>query len=89
MDYESKEKPKLNLRSTKNDPNIALRQIDLYPRLGDVSAKTIFNVVEAMSVNIFIETDFSDNYVESTYSTKRRPKALSKTDWYPFNKSLG
>lgn len=64
----------------RNDPIATLRQIDLYKRLDDLRTKAIFNMLEAISLNILIGTYFMNNYVTSIYPRERRLNALS---WRP------
>lgn len=71
------EKHNLNLYSAKNDPTITFGQIKLNIESGQNCAKTIFSVVESLSANTHIGTNFMDKYVTSIHPTKRRLKPFS------------
>lgn len=43
-----------------NDPILTLGQTELFLRLGDLCVKTIFFVVESLSVNNYMGTDLMD-----------------------------
>lgn len=53
--------------------------MDLYIGLGDLCAKTIFNIVETLSINIVIGTDFVDKIVKSIHLTRSWLKLLPST----------
>lgn len=59
-----------------SDSIITLGQIRPWFRLEDLRANKVFNVVEPLSVNIFIETDFKDKYLTGIYPMERCFKPL-------------
>lgn len=69
---EVKKEHNLNVYFATNDEFITFRQIGLYIRFVDLRTKTIVNMVEKLSVNIFNGIDFMNKYVASINLTKRR-----------------
>lgn len=66
----------LYLYPATNDSIVTLKHINIYLRLGDLWTETSFVVVEALSVNILIGTNFMDKYVRSIYPIERILKPL-------------
>lgn len=59
----------VDLITATSDQIITIREADLYIRLGGLDAMPAFFVVESLSVNIPIGTDFMNGYVRKIYST--------------------
>lgn len=66
----------LYLCSATNGPIVSLGRIKLYQGFGDLRVKTIFIVIETLSVDILIGTDFLDKYATGSYSTEKQLKLL-------------
>lgn len=66
-----KNEQNVNLLSSMDGQIITLGKVDPYIRLGNLRAKTTFNVIEAIFVNIVVGTNFMDKHVTSIHFTKR------------------
>lgn len=66
----------LDLCSVLSDSIIILVQLKLYQRLDDLHNKTIFNIVETLSLNILIGNGFMAKHLTSIYATEKPLKPL-------------
>lgn len=71
-----RKKHSLNLSSATNDPIVTLVQVELFRRLVDLYAKTIFNMAETLSVRILIRTRYMSKYVTSMHPTEKQVRPL-------------
>lgn len=67
---EVRDERRFNSCFTTNDSIVTLRQIEHYLGLGYLRARNIFIVVEALSINILIGTDFMGKYFTGIYRKK-------------------